>query len=110
VIAGQRTGAAARPSLRSHRDVGAGAQSRVSQYQAPSREDLRAAAAEIEKEFDFMQTRVSFQIDPESEEPVFRVVDRQSGEVIRQLPPEDLLKIRAAFREVVRGLLLDREA
>jgi flagellar protein FlaG len=73
-------------------------------------DELQAAVAEIEEELDFVQTRISFQIDTKADETVMRVVDRQTGEVIRQFPPEEFLKIRTAFRDVIRGIFFDKLA
>ncbi|MEW6743070.1 MAG: flagellar protein FlaG [Planctomycetota bacterium] len=53
--------------------------------------------------------RVTFRVDPETEQPVIRVVDRTTGEVVRQLPPEEVRQIEEALRRV-RGLLLDTYA
>ncbi|MBX6771315.1 MAG: flagellar protein FlaG [Chloroflexi bacterium] len=35
---------------------------------------------------------------------VSRVVDRRSGEVVRQVPPEEALKIAAYIRSYLQGL------
>lgn len=39
-------------------------------------------------------------IDPKSREIVFQSVDRRTGEVVRQVPEEALLKLRAYAREM----------
>jgi flagellar protein FlaG len=71
-------------------------------------EALQAAVAEIEEELAFMQTRISFEIDSKADATVMRVTDRETGEVIRQFPPEEFLKIRTAFRDFIRGIFFDK--
>lgn len=71
-------------------------------------DELQAAVTEIEAELAFMQTRISFEIDSKADATVMRVVDRETGEVIRQFPPEEFLKIRTAFRDFIRGIFFDK--
>lgn len=40
------------------------------------------------------------EIDPKTREVVFQAVDRETGEVVRQIPEEAILKIRAYAREM----------
>jgi flagellar protein FlaG len=47
---------------------------------------------------------VQFRFDPSSGKMVSRVVDRRSGEVVRQIPPEEALKIAAYIRSYLQGL------
>lgn len=47
-----------------------------------------------------------FRMDPILEKPIVSVIDKESGAVIRQLPPEEV--VRAARNiEVMRGILFD---
>jgi uncharacterized FlaG/YvyC family protein len=39
------------------------------------------------------RTEVTFGYDRHSERPVLRIVDRASGEVVRQIPPEYVLRL-----------------
>lgn len=47
--------------------------------------------------------------DETSDRFVYQSVDRRTGEVVTQFPPESLIKVIAAIRRA-EGLLLDREA
>ena len=38
-------------------------------------------------------TKISFSIDSETGKPIVRVINKETGQVIRQLPPEDLLNL-----------------
>lgn len=55
-------------------------------------------------------TRFSFKFDEKSKEMVVQIIDRKTDKVIRQIPPEEFLKIKMAFKELVRGTLLDKKA
>ncbi len=48
-----------------------------------------------------------FEVSRDGKDLIIKIVDRQSDRVLRQIPPEEMQKIRAAMRELV-GLLLDR--
>jgi uncharacterized FlaG/YvyC family protein len=47
-------------------------------------------------------------VDPETKRIVAQIVNEE-GEVIRQLPPEDLLELSVRFRRL-EGLLFDRQS
>ena len=56
---------------------------------------------------------VQFEIsDPPGERMITRLVDRKSGEVIRQMPPEEMLRMAERIDEALaeRGGLLSEEA
>jgi flagellar protein FlaG len=52
---------------------------------------------------------VRFEQDESSKQFVVRVVDRESGEIIRQLPPEELLGLKASLADL-RGNLVDTKS
>ncbi len=52
---------------------------------------------------------IRFQLNPEGKGFVVQVVDLNTDEVIRSIPPEQILSLRDHFNEV-RGLLLDDHA
>ncbi len=49
-----------------------------------------------------------FEIDRELNQVVVKVVDKESGEVIRQIPPEEYIQILKRLQDM-GGALLDRE-
>lgn len=59
---------------------------------------------EINKVMDALSISVQFQMDPELNQSVIKVVDQQSGKVIRQFPSEDALRISKAL-DNLKGLL-----
>jgi flagellar protein FlaG len=51
---------------------------------------------------------LKFEIDRELNQVVVKVVDKETGEVIRQIPPEEYVEIMKRLQEV-NGVFLDRE-
>jgi len=64
---------------------------------------------EINKVMDALSISVQFQMDPDSKEPIIKVVDQQSGEVIRQFPSEEVVRISKAL-DNLKGLLFAQTA
>ena len=60
-------------------------------------------------EFDLMGRRVQFEVDHDTGDLNIQIVDRNSGEVVRQIPPEQLTRFSRRFQEVL-GLLIDEQA
>ena len=65
---------------------------------------------EVQQDLDFLNTRLTFKVDNESKETVVQVLDKETGDVLKQIPPENLLKIRTAFREFIKGVLFEAQA
>lgn len=55
-----------------------------------------------------LKTHLAFSIDSSTGKTVVTVVDTGTGEVIRQIPPEETLRLAARIREML-GVLLDEE-
>lgn len=56
----------------------------------------------------FAATKVSFDVDEATGRSVVRVVNKETGEVVRQLPPEVLLTLVARM-EQLSGLIFNQE-
>ena len=56
----------------------------------------------------FAATKISFHVDEETGRSVVRVVDKETGDVIRQVPPEELLTLVARMRQL-SGLIFSKE-
>ncbi|OGI09967.1 MAG: hypothetical protein A2Y40_02050 [Candidatus Margulisbacteria bacterium GWF2_35_9] len=37
------------------------------------------------------------------------IVDKETGQVIKELPPEEIIKLRASINEKIKGILFDEE-
>lgn len=78
--------------------------------------NIESAVSEIN---DFVQTKnrqLSFSIDEESERAVVKVTDSESGDVIRQIPSEEVLALSERIKELdtdvgkAVGVLFNKQA
>jgi flagellar protein FlaG len=58
---------------------------------------------------DYAQVRLRFNKDEDTGVQVIQVVDADSGKLVRQIPPEELLNIAKALREI-KGLMVSKES
>ena len=75
-----------------------------------SMEALKESVEDVKKTIEGLNSRIAIKIDEDTETPVVQFIDRKSGEVIRQLPPEDMLRLRASFKDMLKGLFFNKEA
>ena len=57
---------------------------------------------------DLSGSHLSFVVDDDTGSTVINIVDSENGEVIKQIPSEELLRLRKKMGEI-QGLLLDRK-
>ena len=74
-----------------------------------STEQTKQSLQEINKVMDALSISVQFQVDPDYKEAIIKVVDQQSGKVIRQFPSEDVVRISKAL-DNLKGLLFAQSA
>lgn len=67
------------------------------------------ALQEVNKVMDALSISVRFQVDPEDQQMVIKVVDQDSGKVIRQFPSEEAVRISKAL-DNLKGLLFAQTA
>lgn len=65
-----------------------------------SKADLDKAVSDINNFVQNVKRDLSFKMDEGSGQTVIKVIDSDSGELIRQIPSEDVLAIAAQLREV----------
>jgi len=70
---------------------------------------LDKAVEHINKSFEQASQGVEFSIDKETEIPVVKVVDRETREILRQMPSEEALAIARQI-DRMQGLLIKQEA
>jgi flagellar protein FlaG len=59
---------------------------------------------------DYVQTLrrdLVFRVDKDTDKVMVTVVDPESGEVIRQIPPEEVMAVARALGQIQQGLLLN---
>lgn len=75
----------------------------------PNREQVLAAVTDMQ---DFVQVthhNIQFQLDEDSGRMLVKVTERDSGEVIRQIPSEEAVRLAESLSEI-RSLLFSAEA
>ncbi len=77
---------------------------------APSTGDLSRLADDVNGlVYELSATKVTFDVDDATGRHVVRVLNKETGDVIRQLPPEELLNLVARMRQLT-GLIFNEEA
>jgi flagellar protein FlaG len=74
-----------------------------------SREKVLEAVAAINRAAKALNNSVQLSLDTDSGDAVVRVIDSETGQLIRQIPSEEALELRRAI-ERVAGLLIHRTA
>jgi flagellar protein FlaG len=77
---------------------------------APAGGDVRnvkQAVKEINEGFRSLNSHLQFSIDDKTESVVVKLIDSDTGEVLRQIPPEEVLRLRAYYKEQ-QGLLVNK--
>lgn len=57
---------------------------------------------------DLSGSHLSFSINEDTGRTVVNIIDNDTGEIIKQIPPEEILKLKKKMGEI-QGLLLDRK-
>ena len=79
--------------------------SNVSQASQPTQEVILKTAKQMESFVQSMGRELSFSVDEKTGYSIIRVINPQTGEVIRQLPAEELLKIAEMFEQTNSALV-----
>jgi len=56
----------------------------------------------------FMNRTIRLEVDNELHRVIIKLVDKRSGEVIREIPPEELIELAKKMRRI-EGIFLDKE-
>lgn len=75
----------------------------------PPREAVQAAVDNVNAALAASNRSIEFSIDPDVKTLVVRVIDKQDGSVLRQMPSQEMLAIAKALDQV-KGLLLRNQA
>lgn len=91
--------------------VSSSAESNSSNQQGskPDDESVKAAAEDIQKFFQSVKRNLEFTVDESSGKVVVKVIASYSGEVIRQIPNEEVLKLAESLSDA-GSLLFNAEA
>ena len=72
-----------------------------------SNHQLKQSVDDINKVLSGFSISVQFQIDPDYKDLIVKVVDQDSGKLIRQMPTEDVVRISKAM-DNLKGLLFSK--
>jgi uncharacterized FlaG/YvyC family protein len=93
-----------RPTL----SPGNGKGRRIDTFETANETDLRRFAEALENVTRRLNSEVRLDVDDDTGRVIAQIIDRDSREIIRQVPPEELLHIAARLNDLV-GLLFDAE-
>jgi len=69
-------------------------------------DEVRESVKDVNEIVDKVKEGLSFQIHEDTEKIMVKVVDLNTDEVIKELPPEEMLDLQARIHEMV-GILID---
>ncbi len=95
--------------VRQQQPTVAPAQPSAEDVRNPSSEELQEAVASVESFTQNIRRDLKFSLDDESGKVVVKVTDSKTGEVIRQMPSEEALRLAQRLEEA-RSLLFKAEA
>jgi flagellar protein FlaG len=72
-----------------------------------SEEHLEKAVENLQKVAANLKSRLSFSKDESTGKTIIKVLEEDSGKIIRQIPPEEMLRLSAKMTEVI-GILFDK--
>lgn len=85
-------------------------------HQQPSPEQIKKAVDSINKAMQESNQRVEFSVDPNTKAPIVKMIDTETGKLIRQFPSEEVLAIAQSIdqylslHQLQQGLLLKQTA
>lgn len=71
---------------------------------------LQGAVEQINKALKQANRNLEFSIDTESKKQMVKLIDTETGDVIRQFPSEEAVAISKAIEQIQQGLLLKQKA
>ena len=75
----------------------------------PTRESLEQAAARVKEALRGTTSQLEFEIDPDLDKVVIKIYNKESGEIIRQIPSQELLDLAKHLNEP-KGFLIHERA
>ena len=112
---GKTDGAILSADKRAPKSKGAGespvqnAQKLSEEQQEQSTQQLKELASELNKQMDLLNTNIAFDFSDEIDRLYLRVLEKNTGKLIREFPSEEARALAGYFRNAV-GLLFDKES
>ena len=70
--------------------------------------EIQNVVAKLNDAMKFFRAKITFSYDPRINRSVIIVIDSETGEVIRQIPPEEMIMLISKLQELA-GLLFNRK-
>lgn len=110
-IPGSQSGSEAQPAApgdKARPPVPSAGKPEQSGAQQPSAERVQEALPKLNALFDTLNVQVRFSVHKATKEIMVKVVNVETGDVIREIPPEKILDMVASMLEMV-GVLVDEK-
>ena len=78
------------------------------QKRGPTEQEVQRAVAEANTKFSGPNEKIAFGYEKRLNMLIVQVQDRNTGEVVREIPPQEFIDFKVAMRERI-GLLLDKQ-
>lgn len=85
------------------------AQKLADEQQEQGTQQLKELASELNKQMDLLNTNIAFDFSDEIDRLYLRVLEKNTGKLIREFPNEEARALAGYFRNAV-GLLFDKES
>lgn len=85
-------------------------QQRIEQQEARDAEQAEASEEDAPDQQLTGALSLRFRQDEETGEDIFQLVERDTGDVVRQIPAEEALEFRRRFEESLSGLIISQQA
>jgi flagellar protein FlaG len=90
--------------------LGAGSAAAVAKAAAPSPADVKQAVDQVNRFMQSSNSTLAFSYDQQAQRIVVKITDSQTGDLIRQIPSEEVLAISQAIGDIQQGRLLRQSA
>ncbi len=90
-------------------DPRATAEAEQKQKESVSPAEVKELVKESQGFLDDLHVRLNIEVSEETGEVIVRVLDKDTDEVVREIPPEEVVKLRERMEEL-RGMLFDEKA
>lgn len=82
----------------------------IDQQIAESREQLDKVMEQIKEKTKDMNFSVDMRYDDRINRTIAKIVDKETGNVIKEIPPEEMVKVAVMINELAEGILIDSQA
>jgi len=81
----------------------------ISSHTGVDRENLGKTVEKLNRAAELFEQRISFKMHDETKRLMVRIINDNTGEVIKEIPPEEMLDIEANISKMI-GIILDKHA